>query len=789
MPADTIPHVQQGVRELNVPQRELASTGLVDSGFSTLLSMTTGSGKSHVALQAMRAASARGERAIYAAPLRAIAAEQATSWSASLPGIRVGAFHGAAAPDAPYQDHDLLVLTYERLDGLLRHWQQHPWLGSVGVVVIDEIHCLMDPSRGPRLEGTLSRVLRAMPLAQILGLSATMPNHAELARWLGGVSFHSSWRPVPLTHTVATFAKGSTKQDTVVDAVHAAARQGAVLVFAASRRRAESLAAALRAGGLAAEHHHAGLTARQREQIEARYRAGDIRVLVATPTLECGVNLPCRTVVIADDSRWTGEGWEPLPVWRYHQMAGRAGRPGQDGAGTAVLVAPKWVKRGSYGTATPEPIRSSLGSERALVEQVLIEVSARYCRTRAHLQHAFLPSTLFHLQHGSEVGQRFDRFVADLLGTGLLTETDGILRATPLGYLTVRHHLEPRTVTSLLAARFDLVTEFDLLLAVCCCAEVGPVLRLDVEDVPVVEEAIATVRSRTLDAPPADLPGRRLASGVLMALLLSERSQGRAGDDVAAACDVMAADLEMLVESAVRVLRGIADCLAHVEAQEDQGQARPVHASLAARCRQLACRVAGALPPDAARVLEIPGVGPALATTLRAAGFVDLETIALADPADLLALPGVGPTRAAAWPEAAAGLVNEDTLAADAPLPEPRRRTGMPTTWPASIEIGRFLRAMDLRVTGSGPWTVTGGADPHTVSADGNCDCLDAQRSPHGHRCKHLLARDLAGDVADVLACRATLANLPPLTTLAGNLQHLAMGGRVVIPSPSRSAA
>ena len=86
--------------------------------------------------------------------------------------------------------------------------------------------------------------------------------------------------------------------------------------------------------------HHAGLSSNHRKTLEASFRAGVIKVIVCTPTLAAGLNLPARRVVVRDYKRYdTNYGMLNIPVLEYKQMAGRAGRPGLDPYGEAVLIA------------------------------------------------------------------------------------------------------------------------------------------------------------------------------------------------------------------------------------------------------------------------------------------------------------------------------------------------------------------------------------------------------------------------------------------------------------------
>ena len=85
------------------PQREVVDSGLLNSGFSVVLQMPTGSGKTWLAEQAMRRTLQQGGRAIYLTPLRALARELASRWKGRYGNVSVGVFTGDyGKPGRPY---------------------------------------------------------------------------------------------------------------------------------------------------------------------------------------------------------------------------------------------------------------------------------------------------------------------------------------------------------------------------------------------------------------------------------------------------------------------------------------------------------------------------------------------------------------------------------------------------------------------------------------------------------------------------------------------------------------
>lgn len=137
-------------------------------------------------------------KSIYIVPLKALANEKFKEYQQLLEktNYKVIMSIGDIDSDSPYlANYDLIILTSEKLDSLLRH--RVNWIYYVKTVIIDEIHLLNDPTRGPTLEVIIT-LLKTLIQPQIIGLSATIGNPEELAKWLGATLVQDNWRPVEL---------------------------------------------------------------------------------------------------------------------------------------------------------------------------------------------------------------------------------------------------------------------------------------------------------------------------------------------------------------------------------------------------------------------------------------------------------------------------------------------------------------------------------------------------------------------------------------------------------------
>ncbi len=479
---------ERGFKELYPPQAEAVERGLLE-GKSMLMALATASGKTLLAELAMLKAALEGKRSLYIVPLRALAAEKYDSFRKLRElGIAVGISTGDFDKrDERLGKNQIIVATSEKADSLMRNGAA--WVKDLGVLVVDEIHLLSDPGRGPTLEMTITKLRRCNPKMQVIGLSATVANGPELAEWLDAEIVSSNWRPVLLREGIIcngkmVFADGEYdlegKRDDVLALVRdTLSKQAQILVFENSRRNAESAASRLCnlispepelkslsqsilatgesetcrrlancvACGVA--FHHAGLLPEQRRLVEQGFRENLIKVIACTPTLAAGLNLPARRVLIKSYKRYEyGSGMVPIPVIEYRQMSGRAGRPGLDPYGESFLVAKNDSEMQElvehYLNGMPEEIWSKLASESALRTHLLSTIAAKFVKNEGELKE-FIGTTFYAWQqepwHPDATLQRVLDF---LMQNGMINYGPaGELEPTKLGSLVSKLYIDP----------------------------------------------------------------------------------------------------------------------------------------------------------------------------------------------------------------------------------------------------------------------------------------------------------------------------------------------------------
>ncbi|MER2297330.1 MAG: DEAD/DEAH box helicase [Pseudomonas sp.] len=333
---------------------------LIHAGQSLLLAAPTGSGKTLSAFLAVldelfrEGLTQGGElpaqtRVVYVSPLKALSNDIRLNLQAPLEGISQAlADQGLEAPaittavrtgDTPQKARaamrklapHILVTTPESLYVLMGSASGRAGLAHVGTVIVDEIHALAGNKRGAHLALTLERLqaLCARPLRRI-GLSATQRPVERVAQFLVGQHRpcavidvgHARQRdlaievpPVPLGAVMATDVWGL-----VYDRLADLARQHrTTLVFVNTRRLAERITRHLsdRLGKQAVAAHHGSLAKEMRLDAEQRLKGGQLQVLVATASLELGIDIGEVDLVCQIES--------PGSIAAFLQRVGRSG--------------------------------------------------------------------------------------------------------------------------------------------------------------------------------------------------------------------------------------------------------------------------------------------------------------------------------------------------------------------------------------------------------------------------------------------------------------------------------
>jgi ATP-dependent helicase Lhr and Lhr-like helicase len=314
------------------PLQEASLDPVLDAKHCLLLAPTAG-GKTEAAmlpiLSRMASEEWPGLSVLYLCPIKALLnnLEARLSKLSGFIGRRVALWHGdigvgdkrRAERDPP----DILLTTPESLEGILlgRRRDHQRLLGNIRCVVIDELHAFAGDDRGWHVLALLERI-RALSgfEMQRIGLSATVGDPQSLLDWLAGhcegerklVNISAPPAEVDLSvDYVGTLDNAAS----VISQLHGGEKR---LVFCDSRSRVEELAQSLRTRDVDTFVSHAALSIDTRRQAEQAFTERQNCVIVATSTLELGLDVGDLDRVIQIDA--------PPSVASFLQRLGRTGR-------------------------------------------------------------------------------------------------------------------------------------------------------------------------------------------------------------------------------------------------------------------------------------------------------------------------------------------------------------------------------------------------------------------------------------------------------------------------------
>ncbi|GAB4240879.1 MAG: hypothetical protein OHK0028_19170 [Deltaproteobacteria bacterium] len=524
-----------GHEELLPIQEAAVKTGKVLDGKSAVIFSPTSSGKTFVGEMAAVQTARRNRRALYLVPQKALAEEKYREFTAKYAsfGVRVV----ISTRDRKEFDRDIYrgrfhiaVVVFEKLQALLV--ASPALLRNVGLVVVDELQMIGEPTRGPGLEILLTKILLSQDRPQIIGLSAVLGNAKPLADWMGARLCEDRRRPVELRKGVLqegvfyyvehnSGRRGEERlgvaggdETAIISQVLALVERGEqCLVFCKSKQECidaarqiagkikgtpadqtldelrhledslgKDLLTELLSRGVA--YHNADLDWEQREIIERWFRRGEIRVVCATSTLAVGINLPARNVFI-DPQRWDRDrtgGWVTIPISQaeYENTSGRAGRLGlEEEFGRAILVAGTEFERrmyfDTYVNGTLGDVQPALATV-SLAQHVLNLVASKICRSEPEIAEVLLSSYTGTTcwrggEQERECRERLRASIAQCLDGGLIERKEAEFSATRIGKLAAAKGVSVETAIAL--ARFltetkEYACDLDLLEVLWC---------------------------------------------------------------------------------------------------------------------------------------------------------------------------------------------------------------------------------------------------------------------------------------------------------------------------------
>jgi len=729
-------------------QAFILESGLMDSPFSCLLALETGSGKTRLAQESIRKALVAGMqqgrkvRIAYTAPIKALAQAQYEEWVQHFKSV--GIFNSDhTTPPTSFKDAQVLILTPEKLDVCLRRPQAYPWLNDLMFIVVDELHTLADQERGARLEGVILRLQMVNPMVRVLGLSATLGNLPELAGWLEAIVYQSSHRPIPLKWQSVRYHNGKHKLSQLIKLVQERPCEQ-YLVFCQSKRRTEEIALALREEGITSDFHHAGRYPKERAIAEASFKQKRIVVLCATSSLAMGVNLPAKNVVIYDLQRSNGVSFQPLQKREVVQMAGRAGRIGYDTTGVVTLMAHKQEGDLIVGYSNAqigcEPIHSQLSHIPYLTEQIIVAVNGNYANTVIQIERmmnrslAALQGTLPDIPKAVEV----------MLEAGLLEENTrgdrSYLKTTFISQVAIRHLISPETV---LCFRRVLgtpsITFLDLLITVCASPDFSPLIPVGLENLKTLQQILEGMPSSLMSHTQVNVEltlgcsANKLLRVIHTAAILRQWTvMGTVGTVAQEFQHQYPVEIERDIESAGRLLTALEDLVSVVKVAETN------QVPTSERIEVLKQMVQSGLDESAATLMRVPGIAATRARALKDAGIQDIEDLATAEIGSLTQIPGIANKGAQDYIKNAAIIAKQVSPHRYREETDDKNSTEIGSN---SEEIYEQTRAQELKCLeiSDREYFITGGTDGHTVLLEEKAWICDCKIFAKGRGCRHVI--------------------------------------------------
>jgi ATP-dependent Lhr-like helicase len=302
---------------------QLAMLTAARAGESALLIAPTGGGKTLAgflpSLIDLAETARTGLHTLYVSPLKALTVDIHRNLTQPIAEMGLDIESETRTGDTPHgkrqrqrrKPPQMLMTTPESLALLLSYYDAAKVFAGLACVVVDELHALADNKRGDLLALGLARLRGLAPGCRLVGLSATVADPPALAGWLArpdGTAprlIEGEPGPDPEIEILATKSYLPWSGHMAVHALEEVYEQirgaGTTIVFVNTRAQAEIVFQELwrlNADGLAIALHHGSLSAEQRRKVEAAMARGDLRAVVATSSLDLGIDWGAVDLVV-----------------------------------------------------------------------------------------------------------------------------------------------------------------------------------------------------------------------------------------------------------------------------------------------------------------------------------------------------------------------------------------------------------------------------------------------------------------------------------------------------------
>ena len=462
---------------------------LVAAGKHVLVTAPTGSGKTLAAFlwaidRLVAGAWPGGQvRVLYVSPLKALNADVRRNLLAPLEELRQR-FDAAGEPmpevrvltrsgDTPAEERarmarrppEILITTPESLNILLTSRRGRAMLTGLASVILDEVHAVVGGKRGAHLITAVERLARLSGEFQRIALSATVRPLERVAEWVAGFEVvgngdPAAYRRRPIEIVASRAAKryelevrypgGEADPESPAgtpDAIwgwvtrelrRPLAANRSTLVFANSRRTVEKLTRLVNedAGGEVVYSHHGSLSREVRSEVEERFKLGELRGIVATNSLELGIDIGALDEVVLVQP--------PPSVASAVQRIGRAGHAvGETSMGTFLPLVPRDLLGAAVMTRAVmegaiEPVRPVEGALDVLAQAIVSMTAGEtwriddlYAALRGSDPYHDLPRRRFDLVLEMLAGRYAEARIRELKPLVAIDRVDATVRARP----------------------------------------------------------------------------------------------------------------------------------------------------------------------------------------------------------------------------------------------------------------------------------------------------------------------------------------------------------------------